>query len=290
MKGTAFDIFHPIVPLVYFVVLLVLSMAALQPVPVAISLVGALSYALCLRGWRATVRSALWQMPLILVLALVNPLFSASGSTELFRIGMRAIYLESLIYGLCMGALLVAVLLSFSNAARVLSSDKIMALTGGVAPVIGLMISMIARLAPQFVRRGGDIGGVQQACTAARVEKGEGLRGRAGGNLRMVSVLMGWSMEDSLDTAAAMKARGWGAQKRRSVYARYRFGRADAGLLALVVLLGFAATVALIAASTTFRFYPTLSGFAPWWSWVPYVLFVGFPLGLEAWERVRWRS
>ena len=84
---------------------------------------------------RATLRTVLWQMPLILVMAVANPLFSAMGSTELFRIGLRAFYLESLVFGACMGAMLSCVLLCCSRTPRsALSSDKVMALFGNVAP------------------------------------------------------------------------------------------------------------------------------------------------------------
>ena len=44
---------------------------------------------------------------------------------------------------------------------------------------------------------------------------------------------MGWSMEDSLETASAMKARGWGAAVRRTTYARHRFRRLDVAALAV---------------------------------------------------------
>ena len=133
-KPTAFDRYHPAVAFSYFACVLAFGMAAMQPVYLALSLAAALSYSIVLRGVRATLRTALWQMPLILVMAVANPLFSAMGSTELFRIGLRAFYLESLVFGACMGAMLACVLLWFSNASRVLSSDKVMALFGNAAP------------------------------------------------------------------------------------------------------------------------------------------------------------
>ena len=151
-KPTAFDRYHPAVAFSYFACVLAFGMAAMQPVYLALSLAAALSYSIVLRGVRATLRTALWQMPLILVMAVANPLFSAMGSTELFRIGLRAFYLESLVFGACMGAMLACVLLWFSNASRVLSSDKVMALFGNAAPTIGLMLSMAMRL--PFHRRG----------------------------------------------------------------------------------------------------------------------------------------
>jgi len=166
MKRTAFDLFHPVVAFGYFAVMFALSMTAMQPVYLAISLASVLSYSAVLRGWRATGRSLLWQLPLVAVVALANPLFSASGSTELFRLGLRAFYLESFVYGACMGVMLISVIVLFSNASQVLTSDKVMTLFGGVAPTIGLMLSMTARLVPQFLRRGNGIADVERACTA----------------------------------------------------------------------------------------------------------------------------
>ena len=294
MTRTAFDLYHPGVACGYFAVLFVLSMAAMQPVYLGITFAAAFAYSAVLRGVRATGRSLVWQLPLVLIIALANPLFSASGSTELFRIGLRAIYLESFVFGACMGLMLTSILLIFSNASRVLTSDKVMALFGNVAPVIGLMLSMAARLVPQFVRRGKDIGGVQRACTAACQEKSSGAkrsdRGAIRSNLRLTSVLMGWSMEDSLETADAMKARGWGVGARRTTYQRYRFRKSDALVLVLVGILALASAIAAWSACSQFTFYPTIAGFAPWWSYLPYVLFALFPLLLEVKERFRWKA
>ena len=159
---------------------------------------------------------------MILIIAVLNPLFSASGSTELFRIGMRAVYLESMVYGLCMGGLFVASVLWFEAAASMLSYDKVLALLGNTAPVIALMISMCMRLIPQFLRRGRTVLAVQDAIDVPGHASADPVRSR----LRASSVLMGWGMEDSLERADAMRSRGWGAATRRTTYARYRLGGA----------------------------------------------------------------
>lgn len=292
MKSTAFDLFHPVVALAYFGVLLVLGMAALQPVYVLVTFAGALAYSVVLRGMRSTGRTLAWQLPLVAVIALANPLFSASGSTELFRIGVRVFYLESFVFGACMGLMLAAMLLVLSNASHVLTSDKVLALFGNVAPTVGLMLSMTARLVPQFVRRGSDIAATQRACTAARGAGGSsgGKRESLRSNLRLTSVLMGWSMEDTLDTASAMKARGWGSGARRSTYARFRFRTRDAAALAVGGVLALAAATAAWVACAQFRFYPTIEGLAPWWNYVPFALYAALPLVMEARERWKWRS
>lgn len=285
MKQTAFDIFHPAVQGCYFAAVLVLSMVAFQPVCILISLSTGFAYSVFLRGWRASARSMLWQVPLMLVIMVVNPLFSASGSTELFRIGVRAVYLESLVYGMCMGALLVSVILWFSNASRVLTTDKVMALFGNAAPVIALMLSMAARLVPQFVRRGTEIEAVQRACSGVR---SRGVRERTASRIRLSSVLMGWSMEDSLETADAMRARGWGSSRKRTVYGRYRFRAADGIALAAVAVLVAVSSLLVGIACSQFTFYPKLSTLAVWWGYAPYAALLLVPLGLQLAEEVRW--
>ena len=57
MKSTAFDLFHPVVALAYFAILLVMSMAAMQPVYLLVSLAAALALGAVLRGVRAVAMS-----------------------------------------------------------------------------------------------------------------------------------------------------------------------------------------------------------------------------------------
>ena len=153
------------------------------------------------------------------------------------------------------------------------------------------MLSMTARLVPQFVRRGNGIADVERACTAARpAEEPAGKLAVMRGYLRRTSVLMGWGMEDSLETAGAMKARGWGAAARRTTYARYRFRRFDAAALVFGGALALLAAAAVWAACAQFRFYPTIGGLAPWWNYLPYALFACLPLAITAKEHLRWRA
>ena len=184
----AFSMSHPAVPALYIVLTLGLTMSSMQPVLIALSLAGGLAYGFATRGAAHTLGALRWQLPVILIIALVNPLFSASGSTELFRIGMRAVYLESMVYGLCMGGLFVASVLWFEAAASMLEYDKVLALLGNAAPVIALMISMCMRLIPQFLRRGRTVLAVQDAIDVPGRAPADPVRSR----LRASSVLMGW--------------------------------------------------------------------------------------------------
>ena len=279
----AFSMSHPAVPALYMVLTLGLTMFSMQPVLIALSLAGGLAYGLATRGAARTLGALRWQLPVILIIALVNPLFSASGSTELFHIGMRVVYLESMMYGLCMGGLFVASVLWFEAAASMLGYDKVLSLLGNAAPVIALMISMCMRLIPQFLRRGRTVLAVQDAIDVPGRAPTDPVRSR----LRASSVLMGWGMEDSLERADAMRSRGWGAATRRTTYARYRLRRGDAAALVGLAVFGAAAVAVAWTATTQYSFYPQLSVPAPWLGYVVYAAWMGLPCVLHAIDEKR---
>lgn len=65
--------FHPAVLLVYICAVLISCMAVLQPVVIALCLLAAIVYHVAWRGWQATLRALLWQLPLFLLIAVLNP-------------------------------------------------------------------------------------------------------------------------------------------------------------------------------------------------------------------------
>lgn len=287
MNRNPFATYHPAVAFVFLACAIVISMAALQPVFVALSFLGALACSVVCRGARATVGSFVWIVPLWLVVAIANPLFSASGSTEILRIGVRAVYAESLVYGACSGGMLASVFLWFSSYAACMNSANTMALFGNVLPIVSLMVSQVMRLVPQFVARGRGIAAAQDAVSAAAPQT---KRQQTAGRLRIVSVLMGWGMEDGIERSDAMRARGYDCGARRTTYKRYRFGRADASVLAAIVVLAVIAGACAAAVCLRFSFYPTLSGWGAWWAYLPYALLMAVPSALRFKEWLLWRS
>mgnify|MGYP006900620152 CR=1 FL=1 len=287
MKRNPFATYHPAVAFVFLACAIVISMAALQPVFVALSFLGALACSVVCRGARATAGSFVWIVPLWLVVAIANPLFSASGSSEILRIGVRAVYVESLVYGACSGGMLASVFLWFSSYAACMNSANTMALFGNVLPIVSLMVSQVMRLVPQFVARGRGIAAAQDAVSAAAPQT---KRQQTAGRLRIVSVLMGWGMEDGIERSDAMRARGYDCGARRTTYKRYRFGRADASVLAAIVVLAAVAGACAAAVCLRFSFYPTLSGWGAWWAYLPYALLMAVPSALRFKEWLLWRS
>lgn len=319
MKPTAFDSLHPALAMVYFAVALVLAMAAPHPTLLALSFAIAALYGVWLRGGRAVARSFAWQLPLLAVIVAVNPLFSSTGATELFRIGTQAVYAEGYANAATMALLLLCVMQWFANADAVLGSDKVMGTLGGILPTISLMASMIMRLIPQFVRRGHTISSALNACTAARNPSASMVSGGAfaeeaecaryqkrraeqnGANkpaqrfsairfadhLRTTTTLMGWSMENSLETADSMRCRGWGANRKRTTFRRNRFRAYDALALGALALLSVGAAAAAYALMDGFGFFPAFHGSLGNPLIALYALALCFPFMLELLRKVR---
>ncbi len=276
---------HPSVPAVYLAGTVGITLCASQPVYQVISLAAAVALSVVLRGALPTLRGLRWQLPMLLLICLANPFFSASGSTELFRVASRAIYLEGLAYGFTSGAMMVSTVLWLECATVMLDEEGVRALGARSLPVVALMVSMSAQLVPQLLRRAQGARRAASACTAARATK---TTVRARGT-RLTTMLMSWAMEDSLERADAMRARGWGAATRRTSYQGHPFGAADVVRLLVLVFLS-ALNVALAwAACGQWRFYPTMTRLVAWWGYAPFVLLALLPTVLVLIDRLRWR-
>lgn len=282
-EHTAFSTAHPIVAATYLAITLGLTMSCIQPVMIALALAGGLAFGLVSRGWRDVLASLRWQLPAILLIACLNPLFSAAGSTEVLRLGVRAVYLESLLYGLSMGGLFVASTLWFRAAAEMLPVERVMALAGDAAPTVALMVSMCLRMVPRLLRQAREVVAVQETSLPAAASRRE----RTVLRLRASNVLMAWALEDSIETADAMRARGWGAAPRRSTYSRHRLRASD-----VAVALGLAAAGAVCCflgwvATSQYAYYPQASRLALWWGYLPIAAWMALPSLLAAIETRR---
>lgn len=285
--SNVFSTYHPAVSFAYLIVAVVFTMAAMHPVYVCLSFLGAFGCSCVTRGCAKTVRSLAWIVPLWAIVAVANLLLSGSGMTELFSIGSFSFYAESLVYGACSGGMLASVFLWFSSYSACMDSDNSLALLGNVAPVIALMVTQVLRLVPQFLTRGQASLAVQKAATAARPRN---KREQAEGRMRIVSILMSWGMEDGLDRSDAMRARGYDCGVRRTTYKRYRFARQDALVIVAVALLAAANAFLAYVACSQFRFYPTTSTLVAWWGYLPYLVLMVLPVVLQVKEWLLWRS
>ena len=282
-RHLAFETTHPAVPGVCMAGIVALGMAVFHPVYLALTLAGALLSGFLIFGARFMGRKLCWLLPMLALVCVANPLFSASGSTELARIGMVVVYAESLAYGACMGVMLVGSVLWLEVAARLVAPERVMATAGRALPTVSLMISLAAGLVPQLLGKARRTSTAIDACTCA------GTRYDARAKLaQRSSMLVSWAMEDSLERADAMRARGWGADVVRTSYRRYEMTERDMVAIAAIALLVAASAALGYVAASQWRFYPIMPRLVMWWGYLPYASLVFVPGVATLAERVSW--
>ncbi len=235
----SFSDYHPIINLIYFSILIVFSMVYLHPVLLSISTVGAALYFVYLNRGRGFRFILIFLFPGMVAAGLVNPLFNHRGVTILLYLSGNPITLESILYGAAAAMMLGSIVLWFSCSNSVMSSDKLIYLFGKLLPSLSLIISMSLRFIPRFqaqtklVAKG-------RRCIGRDVGSG-GFMERLRNGMSILSVMVTWALESSIDTADSMKSRGYGLPGRTS-FSLYHFDGRDKA--ALIYMLGLSALVA----------------------------------------------
>lgn len=229
-----FKNYHPTVSLIYFIAVLGFAMVFMHPLCLLISLVCAFLWSLILKGGKS-IKSLLYMLPVLAVTALMNPAFNHRGVTILgyFPSG-NPLTLEAVIYGICAGAMLLSVLYWFSCLNSVLTSDKLIYLFGRLSPSLSLIFSMTLRFVPRFTEQFREVMTAQK-CVGRDVSEGK-LKSRLKNTLSVMSVMVTRALENSIDTADSMKARGYGLEGRSS-FSMFRFKKRDGVLLLIISLL-----------------------------------------------------
>jgi energy-coupling factor transport system permease protein len=141
---------------------------------------------------------------------------------------------------------------------------------------------MILRLIPQAAHRAQTISAAQTGLRPPAGTKRQKLIQK----LDETTLLMSWMMENSLETAASMRARAFGKKKRTSFHV-FKFSISDFILVVLLLLLGAASVFAIY--SFKFDFYPYLTEAPfPLYSLAVYSALLLFPLLCEGRERLLW--
>ena len=99
--------------------------------------------------------SLFYLLPMILMITLLNGLYSDRGMTLLFRGAPSPCQSKVFLYGLISGISLSAVILWFQNYHDTMESGRFLAVLGKRLPVISMMVSMIFRAIPDTLEQGG---------------------------------------------------------------------------------------------------------------------------------------
>lgn len=246
-KADTFAGCHPAVNFFYFLVVLLTTMFISHPVLLGISFLGAVSYAIRLKGWKKVVKfNLLYILPAMIIVAFINPAFNHYGVTTLFYLKTGPVTVESIVYGIVLASMLFIAILWFSCYNEVMTTDKFVYLFGRIIPSLSLVLSMVFRFVPRFGEQLRVIRNGQKA--VGRDMSNGNLFQKIKYGITILSILVTWALENAIDTSDSMTARGYGL-KGRTAFSIFRFDRRDGivsgvllGLMA-VCILGFSSGV-----------------------------------------------
>ena len=284
-----FSDYNPAAVAVWFFSVTGIAMFCSYPPLTAITALGGILFYLLGAGFSHGKTHLFFGM-LFLVLALANPVISHNGVTVLFVLNHNPVTLEALLYGINSAAMIVGVLYWFRSFTRIMTSEKLLYLTGMLTPKLSLVLSMALRFVPLLRRQSQKIHDSQLALGLYREDNMPDL---IKGKMREFSILITWALENGITTADSMTARGYGI-RHRSTYRRFRFRAGDSLLLGVTaVLLGICAYV-IHRGAFAFAFYPAVTmqppGYLTVCGLLSYAVLVLLPFGIEMEVGIRWRS
>ena len=189
------------------------------------------------------------------MVAVTNPLFSHNGVTPLFFLNGNPVTLEAFIYGAAIAVTVIGVMLWCKCYGAIMTSDKFLYLFGKAIPKLSLILSMALRFIPLFKRQ---MKRVSRAQKAMGLYSSKSYTDRIKSALRVFTAMISWSLENSIETADSMKARGYGI-KGRSSFSLFRFHVNDGALLAVCAVLLCVTLAGAALSRLDFYYYPRIS-------------------------------
>jgi len=260
-ESSEFSGYHPIVNLTYYITVIGITVFSTSPWFLGATFVMAWIYSILLGGRLSIRMNLILVFWIIVIMAVINVIFTHEGETVLFYLNGNRITAEALIYGLSSAVMLSSVIIWFSGFNVIMTAEKLIYLFGRIAPVLGLTLSMIFRYIPLLKDRYEEVHMGQQC-----LDPEAGLINRPGGKqpilkrLRQagknVSVLISWSLESSIENADSMEARGYGLKGRTSFHL-YRFAARDTLMEIWLCILGLICIGGCVLDKTEAVFYPT---------------------------------
>ena len=251
----AFGNYHPGVLFAYFLSVLLISMFVSNPVLQLLALFGGILFCITLVKRGEIAGNIGFYVPLFLMVAVTNPIFSHNGVTPLFFLNGNPVTLEAIIYGIAIAVTVIGVMLWCKSYSEIMTSDKFLYLFGKAIPKLSLVLSMALRFIPMFKRQ---MHKVSRAQKAMGLYSSKSFTDKIKSRMRVFMAMISWSLENAMETSASMKARGYGSGGRTN-FSLFRFYAGDAILLTVCILLLCITVTGTAMGETVFYYYPRIS-------------------------------
>ena len=283
-----FELCHPAVNLIFFAAVLVGMITFQHPVFLVISFLCAFAYSIKRNGWKALVFD-ICLLPLIAAFALYYSSYTHFGMTVLRQnfVGNNMTQ-ESLVYGFVLGVTGAGVCIWFSCVFSVFTTDKLVYLFGKVSPRLSLFLAILLRMIPRIKKEAKRINMAQQGI--GRGANQGNLWQRFRNSLRIVSMLITWTIDSLTITSESMRSRG-SSLRGRKAFSIYRFDNRDRLFVIGLFLCLTLTMMAMLLGQTDIVYDPKII-----WTQVNPLFCIGYvvlclmPLGLDLWTEYHFQK
>lgn len=285
-----FSSIHPLPSFLYYVGVIIFSMTFYHPVFLFTGLVILIFLNYLQDGGEALRSYRKFYIFMAIIIVLVNPIISNRGETVLFYLFDKCITLESFVYGISMMLSLISIMVLFLSYNQTISDDKFMYLFSGILPKTTFLIMMTIRFVPLLKRRSKEISTVQKL---RGVDSSKGsFKEKIQDGMKVLNILVTWSLEDSIQTARSMRARGYGVIKDRSFYFNYKMDKMDWIVLISIVALIFVLLFSWNLKIVNYQIYPKVQPISfdlrTGLFYILYLVYMNIPIFIEGMDRAKW--
>lgn len=279
---------HPLVISSYYMLILLMAMSSINPVIISCFFFGSLIYQLThLQGQQKQV--IIFPLIFLGILTLTNPLFIHRGGTIIFFLINKPITLEAFSYGFFLGMMVAAMIYLFQNFQSAVDSEQFFYLFGKRFPKLTLILTMVFRFIPRFKQYYQELKQVQK--TLQQTQK-RNFKQKASYGYDLFGNLFSWALENTMDTADSMNARGYGITTRSSRIT-YTWKKMDT--LSLLLLMGSASLFIfyVMRGHYQFTYYPYQDDIflrikQRWFEYLLVFVLAFLPVFNRVWEGIIW--
>lgn len=274
-----FSKYNPKATLLFFVLIIIVTIVSYHPILIAISFVGAFLYKLKLENKKAISYLLKFILPLVLLVSVFNMLFTHYGNTILFEAFDMNYTLEGLFYGFNQGVMLGAVIMWISNYSSVITSEKFLSVFGRFMPNLALLFSMVLSFIPRLRKNATEINDARLLLdnNESKIKK----------SINSFSALITLTLEESIEISNSMKSRFFASK--RTVYSKYRICPKDYILIAFELILTAVIIALKLCGYMDFIFEPVISmGDMKLYVPILFALLSLIPIIIDFVEDMRW--
>lgn len=249
---SGFSRLHPINLFLFYAVVITVTVLSMNPIIIIASFFGAVIYSIISKTVRK--KDIIIYVVLGVMILLINPLVSHNGNTVLFYLNDNRITYEAVLYGVFSAVEIITIIIWCKNLSNDLTEDKILYLLGNLSSDIALIISMVMRFIPMYKLQAEKVSNVYEV-----IERNEqkNILQKIASKIRIYDSVMLFGIENSIDTADSMKARGYGSGK-RSMYHNFYWSLTNTIYIVITISYIGMYIISEINNIVGFYFYPCI--------------------------------